>query len=276
VHGAYLIEGGSGRRSLAAWFAGRLLGRELELAEDEHEALPFHPDLKWVVPQGGWIRVDAIRALQAELSLVANERGRRVAVIDGADSLRTEAANALLKTLEEPPRGTTLILVASSSELLPRTLRSRVVRFRLPPWPEARIEELLAADGLASADAWLSAALGGTSPESARSWADAELPEAREMLEALESMPAASASQLLDFAETFRGGDARARAELLLGVYGALARRESERAARAGDAAALERWLERFESGQRARRELVRRNLNPQLVVEGLLLELRP
>jgi|SRR5262245_14387636 len=276
VHGAYLIEGASGRRGLAAWVAGRLLGRDFALAEDEHEALPFHPDLKWVAPQGGWIKVDAIRQLQAELSLVANERGRRVAVIDGAELLRVEAANALLKTLEEPPRGAVVILVAASGEVLPRTLRSRVVRFRIPPSPEAEIRAALEQEGLAEPDAWLAAALGGTSAASARAWADAELSEARELLGALESIPSASATALLDFAETFRGGgEARARVELFLSVYGALARREAERAAGGADRTALERWLDRFESGERARRELARRNLNPQLVVEGLLLELR-
>jgi DNA polymerase-3 subunit delta' len=275
VHGAYLIEGADGKRRLAAWFAGRLLGREIEMAEEEREALPFHPDLKWVAPSNGWIRVDAIRALQAELSLVANERGRRVAVIDGAELLRTEAANALLKTLEEPPRGAVLILVAGSGEVLPRTVRSRVVRFRIPPPPEARIRERLAAEGLGEVDAWLAAALGGTSERAARGWAEALLPQARDLLGALESMPAASATELLDFAESFRGSDGRARIELLLAVFGALARREAERAAGAGEAAALERWLERFEAGERARRELARRNLNPQLVAEGLLLELR-
>src|SRR5262245_36720721 len=211
VHGAYLIEGASGRRGLAAWVAGRLLGRDFALAEDEHEALPFHPDLKWVAPQGGWIRVDAIRQLQVELSLVANERGRRVAVIDGAELLRVEAANALLKMLEEPPRQTVLILVASSGEVLPRTVCSRVVRFRIPPQPEAEIRDALAREGLDERDAWLAAALGGSSSQAARDWAQDGLPLARELLEALETMPRASASQLLDFAETFRGADGRAR-----------------------------------------------------------------
>jgi DNA polymerase-3 subunit delta' len=277
VHSAYLIEGGagSGKRRLAAWFAGRLLGRDLDLAEDEHEAIPFHPDLKWVQPQNGWIRVEAIRQLQVELGLVANERGRRVAVIDGAELLRLEAANALLKTLEEPPRQAVLILVASSSELLPRTVRSRVVRLRIPPWPEAEVRDALAAEGFDPNDAWLAAALGGTTPDAARGWAEALLSDARELLAALESVPGGNASALLDFAETFRGSDARARVELLLAVHGALARRECERAAAAADAARLERWLERFESGERTRRELARRNLNPQLVAEGLLLELR-
>jgi DNA polymerase-3 subunit delta' len=275
VHGAILLEGSHGKRALAAWLAGRLLGRDFELAEDERSALPFHPDLKWVAPQGGWIRVDAIRELQADLSLVANERGRRVAVIDGGEHLRLEAANALLKTLEEPPRGTHLILIASTGEVLPRTIRSRVVRYRIPPAPEAEIAQQLEADGLEAGDAWLAAVLGGTSAEAARSWAQADLPQARELLAALESMPGASATALLDFAETFRGAEVRERVELLIAVYRAYARRETERAAGAGDARALERWLDRFESAERARRELVRRNLNPQLVVEGLLLELR-
>jgi len=275
IHSAILLEGGHGKRALAAWFAGRLLGREFALAEDERDALPFHPDLKWVAPQSGWIRVDAIRQLQAELSLVSNERGRRVAVIDAAEQLRLEAANALLKTLEEPPRDTHLILIATTGEVLPRTIRSRVVRYRIAPEPETEIAGQLESEGLAADDARLAAALGGTSTDAARSWAEVELTQAREMLAALESMPNASATALLDFAETFRGADVRERVTLLIGVYRTLARHETERAANAGDSRTLERWLDRFEAAERARRELVRRNLNPQLLVEGLLLELR-
>lgn len=205
----------------------------------------------------------------------ARNRPRRMFLIDAAEDLQTEAAHALLKTLEEPPRDTHLILVASTGEVLPRTIRSRVVRYRIAPAPEAEIAEKLAADGLAADDAWLASVLGGTSAESAASWAEVDLQAARELLGALESMPGASASSLLDFAEGFRGAEVRERVDLLIAVYRALARREAERAAGAGDTRVLERWLDRFEAAERARRELWRRNLNPQLVVEGLLLELR-
>jgi DNA polymerase-3 subunit delta' len=280
VTGAYLFEGahGSGPLRTAVWLAGRLLGRVagFELDEQHPAARPGHPDLHWVAPESGWIRVDVIRRMQVALSLVANEGGRRVAVIEDAQSLRVEAANALLKTLEEPPRGALLLLIATRATGLPATLRSRVVRFRFPAWSESGLREQMEAEGLSRDDAWLASALGGASPETARLWAEASLDEAREMSTWLSEIGSVSASEILDFAETFRGGErARTRADLLIDVYEAIARRESETAAGNGDLGAVARWTQRFEATEHARQEMQRRNLNPQLVVEGLLLDLR-
>ena len=277
VAGAYLFEGpaGSGARELGIGWAARLLDRE---APGDAEASPpfAHADLHWVAPEGGWIRVDVVRRLQKGLALVANEGGRRVAVIDGAERLRTEAANALLKTLEEPPPGAVLILIATHAETLPATVRSRLACFRLPPWPESELREALAGEGLEDDDAWLAAALGGASPDAAREWIEASLPDAREMWQWLGGIGSMGATEILDFAETFRGGEkARVRAELLLDVHGALARRRTEAAAGEGDRATVRRWCERFEAGEQVRRELRRRNLSPQLAVEGLLMSLR-
>ena len=95
------------------------------------------------------------------------------------------------------------------------------------------------------------------------------------MLEWLENSPHLSAGEILDYAEGFRGGEpARQRAQLLLAVLSGLARDRIRRAADSGDGVEAQRWLDRFEAGQRARGEMQRRNLNPQMVVEGLLLEL--
>ena len=288
VHGGYLFEGGpgTGKRELALWFARLLLCRaeqdepcgrcpdcrKLSTA-DERLA---HPDLKWVEPDGAFIRVDQIRELQRELSLCAHEGGRRLALIVGADRLRIQASNALLKTLEEPPAGTTLLLVAQSSEALLPTLRSRTVRLRLAPWPEQEVRAALESEGLAAEDAWLASVVGGGSPAAAREWAESQLEQAREMRERIEDIEACGATEILDFAESFRGGErARERAFLLMDVFQAVARSAAASRADAGDADAAAAWLDHFEAAARARSELVRRNLNPQLVVEGLLLELR-
>jgi DNA polymerase-3 subunit delta' len=299
VHGGYLFEGarGTGKRESALWFARLLLCRaddddpcgscpdcrklstEPEGSAEGTEgagAHPHHPDLKWVEPDGAFIRVDQIRELQRELSLVANEGGRRVALILGAERLRTEASNALLKTLEEPPPRTTLLLVAESSEALLPTLRSRTVRLRLAPVPEAELQAALESEGFSAEDAWLACAVGGGSPAAARDWAEGSLDAAREMRELIEDIESRGATQILDFAQSFRGGEAaRTRAELLMAVLRAIARREVQAHASAGDPDGAERWLDHFEAVGRTRGEFVRRNLNPQLVVEGLLLDLR-
>lgn len=292
VQSAYLLDGppGTPTRESAIWFARLLLcradgddpcgecgdcrrsGARAEEASDPGS----HPDLQILQPDGPFILVDAVRALQRELSLVANEGGRRIGVILHADRLRTGAANALLKTLEEPPGDAVLILTAERAEALPRTIRSRTARLRFPPESETEIIEALRTDGLDPEDAWLAAAMRGGSSEAARAWAETTLDAARDLLGALRALASSRAGEVLDFAETFRGGAAvRDRVELFLSVHAALVRREVQAAAERGDAARARLWLHCYESGERARRELVRRNLNPQMLVEGLLLEYR-
>ena len=294
VHGAYLFEGpqGTGKRATALWFARLLLCRGD--ADDPCEACPDctrsqsrdgvsqHADLMIIEPDGAEIRVGQIREMQSRLGLVANEGGRRVVLILDAERLRLESANALLKTLEEPPTATSIILCATAAATLPITIRSRSTLLRFGRQAESAVADALRESGFSDADATLAAALGGGSIAAATSWADEFLEDAREMSAAIEGASRDSASALMDFAEGFRGGAAagaaarqRTRAQLMLAVHAAISRASIERAAREGDANGLARWLDRADAGARARRELVRRNLNPQLVVEGLLLGLR-
>jgi DNA polymerase-3 subunit delta' len=94
-----------------------------------------HPDLIVVAPEKGEIRVDEIRDVTDALSLRAYEGRKKVAIIDDADTMNQSAANAFLKTLEEPPDESLIILIASNSERLPETIRSRcsLVRFTTLP-----------------------------------------------------------------------------------------------------------------------------------------------
>jgi DNA polymerase-3 subunit delta' len=291
VHSAYLLEGPAGtpRKETAFWFARLLLcssggddpcGRCADCRRshaDGERGDSAHPDLMVVEPEGAFIRVDQVRALQRQLGLAANEGGWRVAILLGAERLRTEAANALLKTLEEPPPRTALLLVAERSEGLPRTVRSRVAHLRFASESEQAIGEALCREGYDEADAWLVAAVCGGTTLAAREWAETSLETARDMRDALESLARASASDVLDFAQSFRGGveATRSRLELFLAVHDAVVRRRVEAAADRGDRGGADRWLRCFEAGERMRRELIRRNLNPQMVIEGLLLEFR-
>jgi DNA polymerase III delta' subunit len=176
VHGAYLFEGpaGTGRGATALWLARLLVCREpgngpcercpdclRSAPTEEGNALGSHADLRLIEPDGALIKVDQVRALQRDLSLAPNEGGRRVAVLLGAERLNAAAANALLKTLEEPPARTTLILVAEHADGLPATVRSRTVRIRFAPEAESAVAEALQREGFAESDAWLAASLGG-------------------------------------------------------------------------------------------------------------------
>ena len=90
------------------------------------------------------IVVDDTREISAFLRLTAAEGGWRVVIVDGADEMNRNAANALLKILEEPPRDALLILVAHSPGLLLPTIRSRCRRFPLAALPDAVVRRLLA------------------------------------------------------------------------------------------------------------------------------------
>jgi DNA polymerase-3 subunit delta' len=101
-----------------------------------------HPDQLLVQPEepGKAIKIDAIRQLGGKSVLAAQEHGHRVIVIDPADAMNRAAANALLKTLEEPASRTVLILVSSHADRLPPTIRSRcrTIKFPVPRGNESR------------------------------------------------------------------------------------------------------------------------------------------
>jgi len=103
-----------------------------------------------VIPIGGR-EERGVRDLVSELSLLPVEGGARVAVIEGAHRMTEDAQSALLKTLEEPPRGTVLILCAEDEERLLPTIRSRCVRLRLGSIGVRAIEQILAEHDVADA-----------------------------------------------------------------------------------------------------------------------------
>ncbi len=125
---AYLFHGppGVGKRRAALGFAGALLG---DPGRVERRA---HPDLYVLEPLGDQIRIDAIRELRHDLHMRPFEADRRVYLVFGAHSLNDEAADALLKDLEEPPPYAIAVLVADDLGPLPETIRSRcqLVAFR--------------------------------------------------------------------------------------------------------------------------------------------------
>jgi len=91
----------------------------------------------------GEIIVENTREISAFLRLTPAEGGWRVVIVDGADEMNRNAANALLKILEEPPRRALLLLVAHSPGRLLPTIRSRCRRFPLAPLPPAIVRQLL-------------------------------------------------------------------------------------------------------------------------------------
>lgn len=105
------------------------------------------------------LRICQIRRLERVLSLTSYTGGRRIAIVDAADTLRTEAANAFLKTLEEPPAGAVIILLAEREERLPETVMSRCQKLVFRRIDRATIETALLSRGIGAEDASRAASL---------------------------------------------------------------------------------------------------------------------
>ena len=135
---AVLLSGppGVGKRAAAAWIAAERLGIETGNALPQYPVeRPVHADLYWVEPAEGkqGILIGQVRDLVAELQLTSYEGRGKVAVVEPANSMNRNAANSLLKTLEEPPGHTLLILVADRTGRLPATVLSRCQRIDIAP-----------------------------------------------------------------------------------------------------------------------------------------------
>ena len=148
---AYLFHGppGVGKRAAALAFAAELIG------DEERVERRTHPDLYVLEPVGEMIRIDPIRELRRDLHMRPFEADRRVYLIFSAHLLNTEAADALLKDLEEPPPYAVIVLVADDLGPLPETIRSRCqpVPFRRLSERAIRAELDARAPGLAPEEA---------------------------------------------------------------------------------------------------------------------------
>lgn len=139
---AVLLAGprGTGKRAAAAWIAARRLGvgRAMDLPQYP-VTTPEHADLHWIAPPEDKqsIGIEQVRDLVSELGLTSYSGNGKVAVIVPADAMTLSAANSLLKTLEEPPGDSMLILIADRPGMLPATVLSRCQRIGFLPPAEA-------------------------------------------------------------------------------------------------------------------------------------------
>ena len=145
---AYLFAGpdGVGKKLAAAAFAKALgvVPRVVSRPEDKHEVL-----------------IAQVREVIHELGFVSKER--RVVIFDDADRMSEEAMNALLKTLEEPPEGTLILLVSSAPQKLLPTIRSRCQTVLFHPLDDGEIVRFLKSKGVEDGPARAAAVLAGGS-----------------------------------------------------------------------------------------------------------------
>ncbi|MHB1845656.1 MAG: DNA polymerase III subunit delta', partial [Deltaproteobacteria bacterium] len=172
LHHAFLFTGppGVGKERAARAFAKALLCQGKEAGLDGCESCRraqrgSHPDVSVVQPAadtGGAsreIRVQQIRELCAALQLRPALGERKVALVLGAERMNAVAQNALLKTLEEPPSQTILILVSVGDQAILPTIRSRCLRVGFGPLPVEILARQLEAEGSPPAEAKLRASL---------------------------------------------------------------------------------------------------------------------
>jgi DNA polymerase III subunit delta' len=141
-HGLLIHEApGTGGSLLATWFAqlilctaetapcGQCSGCRRVQSREHPDSIALNPDAESKL---GQITVDQVRDLTAQLALSSYEGRGTVVLIEPAHALNRNAANALLKTLEEPRADAHLVLVTANPSLLPATVRSRCLRLSLP------------------------------------------------------------------------------------------------------------------------------------------------
>jgi DNA polymerase-3 subunit delta' len=127
-----------------------------------------HPDVVRIEPDGDFIKIDQVRDLQRQLRFRPLEGGRRVCILDNADRLNEAAANALLKTLEEPPAETHLFLITARPHRLLLTILSRCQWVKFRPLSRLHLAQILrSVSSLSEEQALFYASLSGGSASQA-------------------------------------------------------------------------------------------------------------
>jgi len=167
------------------------------------------------------ITVDEVRRLKNFFALSSVDGGRRVVIVDTADDMNVNAANALLKLLEEPPERTTLLLVSHQPSRLLPTIRSRCRELRLAPLNVADMAQALAATGIDQTlgdPAALAALSGGSVGDAVRLMQKDGLKLYADLVKLFSTLPDLSRPHAIALAESAAGRGQEERLDLLLGL----------------------------------------------------------
>jgi DNA polymerase-3 subunit delta' len=312
LHSGWLLTGpeGIGKASFAYLMAATLLTyrpgdplpRRLGLPPDHPDARLIragaHPRL-FVLRRGlddrGNLRtvitVEEARKLRDFFGLSSADGGRRVVIVDPADELNPNAANAILKLLEEPPAGAMLLLVSHQPARLLPTIRSRCRTLRLSPLGPQDLATAMQSIGLEAGSAQVLAELaGGSVGHAVRLAAGAGLELYAELVDLLSGLPRLDRPRAVRLAES-AGGRAEGRFDLLLDLLDLLLTRAARTGlkgpppeAAAGEAALLSRiaphdraaraWAERQALASARARQGRAVNLDPAALLLDMLLQI--
>ena len=305
VHHAYLFDGpdGVGKERTAFGLAQALVcERRAEGASEacgecracaravprQGDSRPLHPDIVVLErglydpatigrksPETQDISIDQVRTLVLARAAFAPLEGRaKVFIVRRAEELSISAANALLKTLEEPGARTHFMLLSATADALLPTIRSRTQRVRFGALPDAVVSELLVATGMERSLADETARLSGGSMATALTLGDPEASARREefVSRAMASLEAQDLGGALELAEEAKKGDKGTLVVQIEALAAALAMRARSTAAesdRRADSAAARHAL-----ALAAVRQLDG-NASSQLTVEAMLMKMR-
>ncbi|WP_210526941.1 DNA polymerase III subunit delta' [Rubellimicrobium arenae] len=312
MHSGWLFTGpeGIGKATLAYRMAGTLLAQRPGDPLPAHLGLPpEHPDARliragahprlFVLRRGiddrgnlrSVITVEEARKLRDFFGLSAADGGRRVVIVDPADELNPNAANAILKLLEEPPARATLILVAHQPARLLPTIRSRCRLLRLSPLGAEDLGRAMEAIGLATdAPGPLAELAGGSVGNAVRLVADGGLELYGDLVGLLSGIPRMDRSRAIRLAESC-AGRAEGRFGLLVDLLDLLLTRMARAGlqgpppeAAPGEATLLARmaphdraaraWAERQATASARARQGRAVNLDPAALVLDMLLQI--
>ena len=230
---AYLFEGpdGVGKLATAKALGLALLCRELpgegcgKCETCARAVAGLHPDLRVFAPQGRDIKKDEADEVVALASERPHEAPARLLIIDEADKLNANAANCLLKTLEEPAAGAHIVLVTSAAARLLDTILSRTQRIRFVPLSPVLLAEQLQKQGVPAERATLAAALANGSWSQALALAEGGEDEVTwaQVTRLREAAAGRTVGNIMDAANAFAGKEGRlplvATLDLLARLY---------------------------------------------------------
>lgn len=231
-----------------------------------------HPDFRRLVRTEGdngklraVIRIDEVRALQPLFRQTPSIADWRVVIVDSADEMNVQSANALLKNLEEPPEQTLFFLISHTPGKLLPTIRSRCRTLRFNPLPDAMVASILdrVTVGIDDEDQATLVRIAEGAPGRALRFAESGIAALEEQLADLAiTPPAAAPAKALALARSLVGKANTARYQAFLDLAPAMI----AQAARSRQGPALARALADWEAASRLAGDAVALSLDPQAV----------
>jgi len=234
----------------------------------------MNPDLILIAPEGTVIKIDQVRNIIPELKFKPSYSAKRVIVVEEAEKMTEEAANALLKSLEEPPPHNIFILLATDAHRLLPTIVSRCCQIRLEPVPHEVLKRIaIDKSGLDNDTADVCAFLAGGSIEKLNEWCTEEKlrtwKEVNQVIENLKTQPVwkffETAKALTERFDSFEDFVYLIKSKLVLFIRSEIRSKRKERLGKLLDT------LDFVEEGEQA----LRFNVNKLLLAEEIGLAIR-